>query len=329
VIVFESAGVAAVRAGEALVAGRRLAGRLLPYGSGGERLRFDPVERRFVVPRAEPIVVTGPAEADAWGEALGRMPSGPVLVGPASVAEPVRGAYRAAAEAALRAGRAVYLLDPEGDAIPPEAGPSAVVLASWRAGRSSSAFPSLAVALAVGLRGAAVFPLIPGWTGEAETLDALADAARVGGASSLTPVLPALDGESRRDIVEARAAAEGEPAERFFELVHHGAIEERLAPLLARARAAGAAKSLAPMPPRPVGRGERRGNAAASARLEELADAPGAAEPRVAQLYAAVRWIDDSSRDLAAVAREGNFRKVFPFGEEAAGAAEAAFREDA
>jgi hypothetical protein len=83
------------------------------------------------------------------------------------------------------------------------------------------------------------------------------------------------------------------------------------------------------MPPRPVGRGERRGNASASARLEELADSPGAAEPRVAQLYAAVRWIDDSSRDLAAVAREGNFRKVFPFGEEAAAVAEAAFREDA
>jgi len=40
-----------------------------------------------------------------------------------------------------------------------------------------------------------------------------------------------------------------------------------------------------------------------------------------------VRWIDDSRRDLAAVAREGNFRKVFPFGPDIAGEAEAALRE--
>jgi hypothetical protein len=84
-----------------------------------------------------------------------------------------------------------------------------------------------------------------------------------------------------------------------------------------------------PLPPRPVGRGERPANAAASARLEELAERPGLPEHRAAQLLAAVRWIDDSPRDLAAVAREGNFRKVFPFGAEAAEAAEAAFREGA
>src|SRR5262249_39764957 len=146
---------------EALVAGRRLAGRLLPYGSSGERLRFDPVERRFIIARAEPVVAAGPADPDAWGEALGRLPAGPVLVGPASTAEPVRGACRAATEAALRAGRAVYLLDPEAEAIPPEADSAAVVLASWRAGRPTAAFPALAAARAAGLRGGAVFPLIP------------------------------------------------------------------------------------------------------------------------------------------------------------------------
>lgn len=325
-IVFESAGAPVVRAGEALVAGRRLAGRLLPYGPDGERRRFDPVERRFVVPRPDPVVAAGPADPEPWREAVARLPSGPVLVGPSSAAEAVRGAYRAAADAALRSGRAVYLLDPEANGLPPDAG-AAVVLASWRPGRAAAAFPALESARAAGLRAAAVFPLIPGWTGEPEALEALADAARDGGATALTALVPALDGEARREIVEARSAAEPDPAERFFDLVHHGALEERLAPLAEAARAAGERRGLAPLPPRPVGRGEHPANAAASARLEERADRPGVAEHRAAQLLAAVRWIDDSPYDLAAVAREGNFRKVFPFGEEAAAAAEAAFRE--
>ncbi len=326
-IVFESAGAPAVRAGEALVAGRRLAGRLLPYGPEGERLRFDPVERRFVVPRPEPVLAAGPADPERWQEALGRLPAGPVLVGPSSTAEAMRGSYRAAVEAALRAGRAVYLLDPEEEGIPPGAGVAAVVLASWRPGRPAAAFPALGAARAAGLRAAAVFPLIPGWTGESEALEALAGAARDGAAAALTAIAPALDGEGRRDIVEARAAAESDPGERFFELVHHGALEERLASLAVAARTAAERRGMASLPPRPAGRGERRANATASARLEERADLPGTAEHRAAQLLAAVRWIDDSTRDLAAVAREGNFRKVFPFGEEAAEAAEAAFRE--
>jgi len=327
VIVFESAGAPSVRAGEALVAGRRLAGRLLPYGADGERLRFDPVERRFVVPKPDPVLAVGPADPERWQEAFGRLPSGPVLVGPCSAAEAVRGSYRAAAEAALRAGRAVYLLDPEEEGIPPGAGAAAVVLSSWRPGRSAAAFPALGAARAAGLRAAAVFPLIPGWTGEPDELEALADAARDAGAAALTAIAPALDGEARRDIVEARAAAVSDPGERFFELVHHGALEERLASLAAAARAVAESREMTSVPPRPVGRGERAANAAASARLEERADRPGTAEHRAAQLLAAVRWIDDSVRDLAAVARDGNFRKVFPFGEEAAEAAEAAFRE--
>ena len=328
-IVVESAGAPVVRAGEALAAGRRLAGRLLPYGPDGERLRFDPVERRFVVPRAEPVVAAGPADPGPWEDAVARLPSGPVIVGPSSTAEAVRGSYRAAAEAALRAGRAVYLLDPDDDAFPPGAAAAAVVLASWRPGRAAAAFPALVPARAAGLRAAAIFPLIPGWTGEPEVLEALADAALGGGAAGLTALAPALDGAARRDIVEARAAAEADPAERFFELVHHGALEERLAPLAAAARSAAQKRGLATLPPRPVGRGERPANAAASARLEERADRAEIPEHRVAQLLAAVRWIDDSPHDLAAVDREGNFRKVFPFGDEAAEAAEAAFRERA
>jgi hypothetical protein len=41
-------------------------------------------------------------------------------------------------------------------------------------------------------------------------------------------------------------------------------------------------------------------------------------------LHAAVRWIDESGRDLAPVLAEGNLRKVFPFGEALASEVEAA-----
>jgi hypothetical protein len=328
-IVFEAVASPAVRAGEALVGGRRLAGRLFPYGAdaGEVPLRFDPVERRFVFRRPEAVVSVGPWEVEPWTAALGRLPAGPVLVGPCSAAEGVRGAFLAAAKAVLAAGRAGYLLDPERDAIPPEAGRAAVALCSWRPGRAASAFPGVAVARESGLRAAALFPLLPGWTGEPDELEALAAAAKAAGAASLTAIPPVLDGEGRRAIVEAHAAAEPSAADGFFELVHHGDWSGRIAERLAETRAAAARHGLAALPPRPVGRAERAGNAAASARLEELAEEHEAEEHRAALLYAAVRWIDDSTRDLAAVAREGNFRKVFPFGADAADAAEAALRE--
>jgi hypothetical protein len=327
-IVFETAAAPAVRAGEALVAGRRLAGRLFPYGAdaGEAPFRFDPVERRFVFRRLEAIVAVGPWEIDAWSAALNRLASGPVLVGPGSSAEAVRGACRAAATAAVTSGRAVYLLDPEPEAIPADAEGSAVVLYSWRPGRPAAAFPGLAGARAAGLPAAALIPLLPGWTAEPEELEALAAAAKESGAVSMTAIAPALDGEGRRAIVEARASSEPSAADGFFELVHHGDWGDRMAERLAAARAAASRHGLAHLPPRPAGRGERPGNAAASARLEELADEREAEEHRAALLHAAVRWIDDSPRDLAAVAREGNFRKVFPFGADAAEAAEAALR---
>jgi hypothetical protein len=96
---------------------------------------------------------------------------------------------------------------------------------------------------------------------------------------------------------------------------------------IARARAAATAVGLRTMPPRPAGGAEWAGNAAAAARLEEIAESVEADEPRAALLYAAVRWIDASGRDLAAVERDGNFRKIFPFAGEAANAAEGALRE--
>ncbi len=94
-----------------------------------------------------------------------------------------------------------------------------------------------------------------------------------------------------------------------------------------RSRRAAASRGLAALPPRPTGRLERPGNAAAASRLEELAGALENAEHRLALFHAGVRWIDESGRDLAAIAREGNFRKVFPFGDEVAAQAEQALRE--
>ncbi|HYR46610.1 MAG TPA: hypothetical protein VER78_06355, partial [Thermoanaerobaculia bacterium] len=63
---------------------------------------------------------------------------------------------------------------------------------------------------------------------------------------------------------------------------------------------------------------------------EERADALfGRDEHRASLLHAAARWIDESGRDLAPIVAEGNFRKIFPFVEEVAREAEAAFREEA
>jgi len=328
-IVYESAAAPYVRAGEAIVAGRRLAGRLFPYGAGAAASpwRFDPVERQCFVRRADASVEAGPWRREPWEEALSRLPAGPVVVGPGCEAEPVRGAYRAAAAAAVGAGRPVYLLDPDPDGIPEDAASSAVALCSWRPGAARAAFPALRVAREAGVVAAALYPFLPGWTGEPDAVEALADAALREGAASLTPIALALDGETRRAIVEAREAADPEGAPGFFELVHHGRWTDGIGDRIARARASAGERGLRTMPPRPAARSERPGNSAASARLEELAELAESDEPRAALLYAAVRWIDACGRDLAAVGRDGNFRKIFPFSGEAADAAEGALRE--
>lgn len=327
-IVYEPAPAPAARAGEAIVAGRRIAGRLFPYGAdaGAAALRFDPADHRFVFRKPAAPVIAGPCDPAAWADALSRMPSGPILIGPCAPAEAVRGSYRAAADAAVEAGRPVYLLDPEPDGIPVKARGAAVALCSWRPGRAEASFPGLAPARSAGLSCGAVFPLLPGWTAEPEFLEALMVAAKEGGAASVTALAPAADGEGRRGIVEARLGAEPTGSEGFFELVHHGDWFSRISERLGEARAAAQRYGLAVLPPRPSGRIGRTGNAAAAARLEEMAVRLESDEHRAALLYAAVRWIDDSQRDLSAVAREGNFRKVFPFGPEIAGEAEAALR---
>jgi hypothetical protein len=328
-IVYETAAAPSVRGGEAIVAGRRLSGRLFPYGPDAPAAgwRFDPVERRCLVRRSGAPIEAGPWRPEAWEEALGRLPAGPVVVGPGSEAEPVRGAFRAAASAAIAAGRAVYLLDPDPEGLPEEAAASAVALCSWRPGDAASAFPALPIAREAGIPAAALYPLLPGWTGEPDVLDALVEIALREGAVAVTAVAPALDGETRRAIVEARETADPESARGFFEIVHHGDWTGAMGERIARARAAAAAAGLRTMPPRPMGLAEWPRNAAAAARLEELAESVEADEPRAALLYAAVRWIDASGRDLAAVGRDGNFRKIFPFAGEAADAAEAALRE--
>jgi hypothetical protein len=110
----------------------------------------------------------------------------------------------------------------------------------------------------------------------------------------------------------------------FFDLIHHREWLPRMAERLPEAWRRCAARGLAVLPPRPIGRGEPAGDAAASARLEERAELDALPEHRAALLRAAVRWIDESGRDLAAVAREGNFRRVFPFDGDVAAEAEAA-----
>ncbi len=328
-IVFETAAAPAIRVGEGEIAGRRIAGRLLPYGAeaAAAAVRFDPLERRFVVARGEAVVAVGPSGPEHWRQATSRIPAGPLLVGPCAASENVRGAFLAAAEGALGAGRGVYLLDPEPAGLPADAGRSAVVLCTWRPGRPEAAFPGLEAARAAGISIAALFPLLPGWTGETDALEALATAAATGGASSLTALIPFADGEGRRAIVEARAAVDPEAVDRFFEFIHHADWTARLAARLGEARSAAKRHGLACLPPRPVGRREPAGNGAAAARLEELAEVSGTDEHRAARLLAAVRWIDECGRDLGILAREGNFRKVFPFEDEIVGAAEAALTE--
>lgn len=314
-----------VRAGEEEIGGRRIAGRLLLGVEESRSPRFDVLERRFVLRRRDAVVPARSADSEAWREAVSRLPAGPVLVGPGTDVEAVPSAFTAAATGALDAGRPVYLLDPGAGELP-EGAKGAVVLCGWRPGRAP-AFPALPAAAAAGLPCGVLFPLIPGWTAEPAAVEALLSEATSGGAVSATPLRPESGGEARRAIVEARAAVEPGAADRFFDLIHHSDWSSSLPDRLRETRAACAKRGLAVLPPRPTGWREPAGNAAAAAKLEELAELSEADEHRAALLRGAARWIDECGRDLSAVAREGNFRKIFPFGDEVTAAAEAAFRE--
>jgi hypothetical protein len=287
---------------------------------------FDPVERVIFRRRPDATIGAGPVDPRAWETALSRFAAGPVLVGPAEPAgEPVWGAFAAARDGARLAGRPIYMLDPP-QALPAEADPDIVVLVTWSPAEPMP-FDRIAQAARSGLAAGYVFPLLPGWTSDRAAVAALVGESRAAGASFIAPVLPDRGGVSRRTILEARAETAPSDAERIFGRVHHGDWEVELTQALSWAVEAAAQAGIPAIPPRPRGRGEPAANAAAAARLEELAHVASADEHRAAMVRAAVRWIDGSGRDLAAVAREGNFGRVFPFGSELAGEAERALLE--
>jgi len=325
-IIFEQAPLPAVRSGEWELAARRIAVRAFPYSgdAGPPRFRFDPVERRFVARRTEGTISVGPPEAELWHLALARLPAGPVLVGPCENVEEIRGAYRAAAEGALLSGRAIYLLDPGPEGLPEDPQLACVAL-FWSVPGQKPPLASLCAALSRGIPSGCLLPLLPGWTLERDAVEGAARAARDAGARFLAPILPAEDGQARRMIVEAAAAVDPAFSELLFERVHHGDWGRELREGLLRVSEVCERMGLATVPPRPVGLYEPAGNAAAAGRLEEKARALFQDEHRAALLHAAARWIDESGRDLAPIVREGNFRKVFPFGAELAREAEEAF----
>ena len=184
--------------------------------------------------------------------------------------------------------------------------------------------PSLRHAVRAGFATGLALPVIPGWTAEAIVLEPWLDAAAAAGAALVALLAPARDGAARRATVEARAAEDTAAADLFFDVAHHGDWEARLPDLVAAVGAACERRGLATLPPRPRGAGEPAANARAAALLEERARETGKDEHRQALLHAAVRWIDECGRDLSGVVEEGNFRRVFPFGAELAGEAEAA-----
>jgi hypothetical protein len=328
VIEYDNAPTPSVRPRESEIGGRRIAVQVIPYSGeiGSPAFRFDPVERRFFERRAAGRVPGGPPDTEAWARALARCPGGPVVVGPGSArrVEEIRGAYSAAAGGAAKAGRPVYLLDPP--VLPAPAGREFVLLFTWSPSPGPGGAVPIAAARAAGLEAGGLLPIVPGWTDPPEFLAAYLDGLAAAGATFAAPIPASGDGESRRLLVEARAAFDPASADSFFQKAHHsdwGAGQDAAIRLF---RSEAARRGLATLPTRPVGRGEPPGNSAAAARLEEIAQDSGADEHRTALLYAAARWIDESGRDLSLVVREGNFRKVFPFGA-LAGEAEAAFRD--
>jgi hypothetical protein len=329
VIEFESTAAPVVRCLESDVAGRRVAVVAVPYsGEVGtaESFRFDPIERRLFARRPAGRVTVGPADTDAWSAAVSRCPAGPVLVGPSSPAEEIRGAWAAAAEGTIRSGRGAFLLDPDGAGLPAAAPGRLVLLVSWSPGAGEADFERrLSAGSRDGVAAGGLLPILPGWTDEAAFLERWFARAAAAGAHFVAAIAPAEDGEARRTIVEARAALEPAAADEYFRTVHHGDWAASVRSGLRRFREEARRRGLPAFPPRPRGEGEPEGNSAAAARLEERAVELEEDEHRSALLQAAARWIDESGRDLAPVVREGNFGKVFPFGSLAA-EAEAAFR---
>jgi hypothetical protein len=195
-------------------------------------------------------------------------------------------------------------------------------LVSWTADGSWEGL--LSAAASGGVPSGLLYPLFPGWTAEENVLLAVLDSAAACGARFAVPLRPADDGDARRQAVEALSGVDSAGADRLFERLHHRdwaselpAAEEVFAREASR-------RGLAILPPRPVWDGESAGNAHAADRLERVARERRENEPLSARYLAAARWVDECGRDLGAIHREGNFRKIFPFDGDIAAAAEAA-----
>jgi hypothetical protein len=327
-IEYEASAGATVRCVESEVAGRRISAQAVPYSGEavrGSPFRFDPLARRLVVRRESGRVAVGPPDPAVWSRAFSRCPPGPVVVGPGSPVEEIRGAFAAAVEGASAGGRGVYLLDPDPAGLPaPEPG-RFVTVCTWSPGGDAELSRRLSSSRAAAIAAGALLPIVPGWTDGADFLPGWFERTIAAGAQFAAAVAAAGGGEERRVLVEARGEIDPDSADEFFEKVHHGDWERGVRAGLQRFREEARRRGIPAMPPRPIGKGEPPGNSAAAARLEERAVELEDDEHRSALLHAAARWIDESGRDLAPVVREGNFVKVFPFGALAA-EAEAAFR---
>ena len=219
----------------------------------------------------------------------------------------------------------MYLDDPAPEGLPEMPSPAFVAVFVLLPDRKA-ALQRLEAVASRGFAAGGLLPLISGWTDTAGWIDAAVSDAAAAGARFLAPLVPVSDGPARRRIVEARAEIEPGAAEEFFDLVHHGgsfAVGDSVRDLLA---AACRRANLATLPHRARGPLEPAANAAAAARLEEQA-AETRDEHRASLLQATARWIDEVGRDLSVVARDGNFRKVFPFGPELARETEAILAE--
>ncbi|HEY7370203.1 MAG TPA: hypothetical protein VIA29_09970 [Thermoanaerobaculia bacterium] len=331
-IVYERSAAPAVRAAEWEIAGRRASARLMPYvGDAGTGARFDPLELRFLPRRGDARLQAGPSDPGAWEDAARRLPAGPLLLGPGCPAEEIHGSLRAALEGALRAGRGAYLLDAPAGVLP-GGGAAAkarlggagdiTALVSWTADGSWEGL--LSTAASGSAPSGLLYPLFPGWTAQESVFSAALDAAAARGARFAVPLRPADDGDARRQAVEALSGVDPAGADRLFERLHHRDWASELPAAEAVFAREASRRGLTILPPRPVWEGESAGNANAADRLERVARERRENEPLSARYLAAARWVDECGRDLAAIHREGNFRKIFPFDGEIAAAAQAA-----
>ena len=292
-IVFETAAAPASRAGEAdgrRPAHRRASPSLRRRGGRGP-LSLRPASIAGSCSRKpEATVAVGPADPAAWREAWRGSRSGPVLVGPVR-ARPRRCGARTGRRRRRRwrSGRPVYLLDPEPAGIPRERRRE-VPSRSAPGGRAapSRRFRASQAAAAAGLAAAVAVSAAAGVDRRSPRRwrPSLA-AAAAGGAASVTALVPAADGEGRRAIVEARAVVEPDGGDGFFEIIHHGDWSARMASGSPTVRGRSPASAAWRRCRRgPSGRREPPGNAAAAARLEELAEHLEADEHRAALLHA-------------------------------------------